>query len=87
MLEILNQCAFVLKMAIELLIVVSWNSLPIKVFLFFILGLCYIPTWMFKMLKFPEPGAPATVSLVPDLKKKSMTQYMIKLRPHRTKFI
>ena len=49
--------------------------------------MCYIPNWMFKMLKFPEPGAPATIALVPDMKKKSMTQYMIKLRPHRTKFI
>ncbi len=49
--------------------------------------MCYIPNWMFKMLKFQEPGSPATIALVPDMKKKSMTQYMIKLRPHRTKFI
>ncbi len=40
------------------------------------------------MLKFPEEGSPASVTLVPDLKKESTkTQYMIKLRPHRTKFI
>jgi len=51
-------------------------------------GLCYIPTWMFKMLKFPEPGSPATVALVPDLKKKyGHVRHMIKLQPHQTKFI
>ena len=51
-------------------------------------GLCYIPTWMFKMLKFPEPGSPATVALVPDLKKRfGHVRHMIKLQPHQTKFI
>ena len=43
---------------------------------------------MFKMLKFPEPGQPATVTLVTDLKKKTpKTAHFIKLRPHLTKFI
>lgn len=51
-------------------------------------GLCYIPNWMFKMLKFPEPGTPGTVALVPDLKKKyGNVRHMIKLQPHQTKFI
>lgn len=51
-------------------------------------GLCYIPNWMFKMLKFPEPGSPGTVALVPDLKKKyGSLRHMIKLQPHQTKFI
>lgn len=51
-------------------------------------GLCYIPNWMFKMLKFPEPGSPATVALVPDMKRKYGSQrHMIKLQPHQTKFI
>ena len=31
-------------------------------------GCCYIPQWMFKMLKFPELGSPGTVCLVPDPK-------------------
>lgn len=43
---------------------------------------------MFKMLKFPEEGSPASITLVPDLKRETQkAQYMIKLRPHRTKFI
>ena len=43
---------------------------------------------MFKMLKFLEPGSPATVTLVPDMKKKNAkVAYFIKLRPHLTKFI
>lgn len=51
-------------------------------------GLCYIPNWMFKMLKFPEPGSPATVALVTDMKKKyGHVRHMIKLQPHQTKFI
>lgn len=51
-------------------------------------GLCYIPNWMFKMLKFPEPGSPATVALVTDMKKKyGHVRHMIKLQPHETKFI
>ena len=51
-------------------------------------GLCYVPNWMFKMLKFPEPGSPGTVALVPDLKKKyGNVRHMVKLQPHQTKFI
>lgn len=51
-------------------------------------GLCYIPNWMFKMLKFPEPGSPATVALVGDMRKKyGKIRHMIKLQPHQTKFI
>ena len=51
-------------------------------------GLCYIPSWMFKMLKFVEPGSPSTVTLVTDMKKKNVkSPYFIKLRPHLTKFI
>lgn len=51
-------------------------------------GLCYIPNWMFKMLKFPEPGSPGTVALVSDMKKKyGHVRHMIKLQPHQTKFI
>lgn len=49
--------------------------------------LCYIPNWMFKMLKFTEPGQMATVAMVPDLKKKGNTNCLVKLRPHLTKFI
>lgn len=51
-------------------------------------GLCYLPDWMFKMLKFPEPGTPCTVALVSDMKKKNdKRQHMVKLQPHLTKFI
>ncbi len=51
-------------------------------------GICYIPNWMFKMLKFPEAGANATVALVPDLKRKNQGKtHFIKLQPHETKFI
>ena len=40
------------------------------------------------MLKFPDAGSPATVTLVTDMKKKNVkTAYFIKLRPHLTKFI
>lgn len=40
------------------------------------------------MLKFVEPGSPATIALVPDLKKKyGNIRHMIKLQPHQTKFI
>jgi len=40
------------------------------------------------MLKFPEPGSPATIALVPDMKRKyGATRHMIKLQPHQTKFI
>ena len=43
---------------------------------------------MFKMLKFPEAGSPATVTLVTDMKKKNVkTAYGIKLSPHLNKFI
>ena len=51
-------------------------------------GLCYVPNWMFKMLKFLEPGSPCTVALVTDLKKKfGHVRHMVKLQPHQTKFI
>lgn len=44
-------------------------------------GNCYIPKWMFKMLKFPEPGMKGTVCLVPDLKRSKTTNF-VKLQPH-----
>jgi ubiquitin fusion degradation protein 1 len=51
-------------------------------------GLCYIPEWMFKMLKFPEAGSYATIALVQDMKKQhGNLRHMIKLQPHQTKFI
>ena len=49
-------------------------------------GNCYIPKWMFKMLKFPEEGSTCSVALVPDLKKNKGTNF-VKLQPHATKFI
>lgn len=51
-------------------------------------GLCYIPNWMFNLLKFPQPGAQGTIALVNDMKKKfGNIRHMIKLQPHQTKFI
>lgn len=44
-------------------------------------GNCYIPKWMFKMLKFLEPGSPGSICLVPDLKKGKGTNF-VKLQPH-----
>lgn len=49
-------------------------------------GNCYVPQWMFKMLRFHEPGSPGSVCLVPDLKKSKEHSY-VKLQPHLTKFI
>ena len=49
-------------------------------------GNCYIPKWMFKMLKFTDAGSPCTVCLVPDLKRNKGTNF-VKLQPHQTKFI
>lgn len=49
-------------------------------------GNCYVPKWMFKMLKFPEPGMVGTVCLVPDMKRSKTTNF-VKLQPHETKFI
>lgn len=68
------------------LTVVCWSSSPKKVLQIANIGNCYIPGWMFKMLKFIEPGNPGTVCLVPDLKK-SKEHYYVKLQPHLTKFI
>jgi ubiquitin fusion degradation protein 1 len=51
-------------------------------------GMCYIPSWMFKMLQFAEEGVPAQITLVNDMiDKKNRKPYFIKLRPHKTKFI
>jgi hypothetical protein len=67
--ETKGPCASVSRMETDLLTAVCLNSLLKKVTVLLSSGICYVPNWMFKMLKFPEEGSPASVTLVPDLKK------------------